>query len=871
MDRRIVARLAVVPLIGGAALVGPVTPAVAAASAPVARAAANPANELYVSSKDCASGADGSEAAPYCTISAAAAVVQPGQTVLVQPGDYPESVTVTRSGIEGAPITFRAVNSASGQVRVGNIGGAVVGTVFALNAVRDVVIDGFGLIDTPGLAPVVVQASTRITINDVSSHASRAPAVVHLAGSSRDVSISRSWLVQSGGPAIRIDPGVSETTVVNNQLYFGGLLATDAPGLVVTNNTVLVNCVRGIDVVGSSSGLSIQNNIVRTIPFPGTCKTPQDAIAIAVAAPPATGTITDYNLIDPVSGGPVYQWAGTSFADLSSFRAATGQGGHDIAADPLIGASTGYTPRSYLPADPASPAVDSANALAPGVARTDMFGNPHSDNPAVANTGTGNGFHDRGAVEAQGAPGNGQYDLRHRSGDDSFAVTATGKPQFAWPVDGEGGTISYRFDGRRYPIVTSASSVASSFRQAGSGCVSVAISYTGYRSAATKSDFVCTTVGTRYTPSAPTRLLDTRAAIGTATTTPVPANGEVTVPIPAVNGVPTADIIAVALNLTVTAPTKPGFISVRAPGGESDSSSVNFVANETVPNLVMTQVHGGTVRLVNRSGGTVHLIADLQGVYGRRGSGFKALDPTRVLDTRTGTGLPLAANGDRRLDLSGKLPADATAAILNVTVTAPTAAGVLSVYPDGSPAPVASNLNFVARQTIPNLVVVPVVAGKVMVRNASSGTTHVVADLAGYFGSAGSGADQTYVPAEGRVADSRDDSGWLRVLHPGPFPAFAVGGAPISRNTSCGTACPPVTAGVLNLTVTQPAAAGVLTAYPRGAARPTASNVNFVAGETASNLVVSKSGDGYVDVFNNSSGTAHLIADQAGYFIASAY
>lgn len=863
-----VARLAVVPLLGGVGLLGPVAPAVAAAPAPVARAAVGPVTELYVSSKDCAPGARGSEDAPYCTISAAAAVAQPGQTVLVQPGDYPEAVTVTRSGVEGAPITFRAVNGESSRITVGNIGGTVVGTVFALRGVHDVVVEGFVVQGTDSAAPVVVDSSTRVTVNDIVARATRAPAAVHVTGTSTGVTISRSFLTQSGAPAIRIDPGARGTVVVNNQLQLGGLLATDTVGTVITNNTVLTNCARAIDVVGGATGLSIQNNIVRTHPLHLACSTPQDAIAIAVAVPPATGTVADYNLIDPISGGPLYKWGGTVFSDLSAFRAATGQGGRDLASDPLIGGTTSGGLRPYFPSNPASPAVDSANALAAGVTRTDMLGNPHSDNPAVPNTGTGTGFHDRGAVEAQGSAGNGQYDLRHRLGDDSFAVTVTGIPQFGWPVDGEGGTIAYQFDGARYARVTSARTFVHSFRQAGEGCAYIAISYDGLRGTTPKRDTRCTTVGTRYTPTTPTRLLDTRARIGTSTTTPVPANGEVTVPIPAVNGVPSADIIAVVLNLTVTAPTRAGFISVRAPGGELGSSSVNFVANETVPNVVMTKVHGGVVRLVNRSGGTVHLLADLQGVYGRRGSGFKALDPTRVLDTRTGAAL--AAKGERRLDLSGRLPADATAVILNVTVTQPTAAGVLTVYPSGSATPLASNLNFVARQTIPNLVVVPVVAGKIMIRNASSGTTHVIADLAGYFGSTASGADQTYVPWEGRIADSRDNSGWLRVVSPGPFQARAEGGAPLCVNW-CGSRNVPVTAGVLNLTVTAPKAAGVLTAYPRGTARPTASNVNFVAGETASNLAVAKAAGGYVNVVNNSSGTAHLVADQSGYFIASAF
>ncbi|MFI7603564.1 hypothetical protein ACIBTV_00385 [Micromonospora sp. NPDC049366] len=57
--------------------------------------------------------------------------------------------------------------------------------------------------------------------------------------------------------------------------------------------------------------------------------------------------------------------------------------------------------------------------------------------------------------------------------------------------------------------------------------------------------------------------------------------------------------------------------------------------------------------------------------------------------------------------------------------------------------------------------------------------------------------------------------------------------------------------------------------HPGGGQRPTASNVNFVAGETASNAAVVAVGDG-VDLFHNSSGTSHVIVDRSGYFIAAA-
>jgi hypothetical protein len=66
-------------------------------------------------------------------------------------------------------------------------------------------------------------------------------------------------------------------------------------------------------------------------------------------------------------------------------------------------------------------------------------------------------------------------------------------------------------------------------------------------------------------------------------------------------------------------------------------------------------------------------------------------------------------------------------------VTSPTHAGFLTVYPDGVTRPTASDLNFNAKETIPNQVIVPVGAdGRIDFFN-SAGSTQVIADLAGYF------------------------------------------------------------------------------------------------------------------------------------------
>ena len=120
---------------------------------------------------------------------------------------------------------------------------------------------------------------------------------------------------------------------------------------------------------------------------------------------------------------------------------------------------------------------------------------------------------------------------------------------------------------------------------------------------------------------------------------------------------------------------------------------------------------------------------------------FTSLAPARILDTRTGIGGIAAKVGpgatvDATVTGTGGVPAGGVGAVvLNVTVTEPSSAGFLTVFPSGQPRPTASNLNFVPGQDVPNLVVAKVGAGgKVSVFN-SVGTTHVIFDVVGWFAS----------------------------------------------------------------------------------------------------------------------------------------
>ena len=74
-----------------------------------------------------------------------------------------------------------------------------------------------------------------------------------------------------------------------------------------------------------------------------------------------------------------------------------------------------------------------------------------------------------------------------------------------------------------------------------------------------------------------------------------------------------------------------------------------------------------------------------------------------------------------------------SAVVLNVTVTQTTAPSFLTVFPTGEALPLAANLNYVAGQTVPNLVTAKLGAnGRISLYNAA-GSTHVVADVAGWY------------------------------------------------------------------------------------------------------------------------------------------
>lgn len=395
-----------------------------------------------------------------------------------------------------------------------------------------------------------------------------------------------------------------------------------------------------------------------------------------------------------------------------------------------------------------------------------------------------------------------------------------------------------------------------------------------------------------YVSLSPSRVLDTRPApdgpIGRCPTACTSLGGgqAVDVQVTGANGVPDTGVTAVVLNVTATNPTASSYLTVYPAGTpRPTASNLNVVAGQTVANLVQVAVgSGGDVSIFNLAG-SVDVVADVEGYVAPAASTaglFNALTPARLCDTRPASaaspvnqcsGQALGPGSTRTVHVLGNqgVPTmGVSGAVVNLTVTDPSASSYLTVSAPPNPRPLASNLNFLPGQTVANRVVVPVSpAGDITVFNLS-GWVDVVVDLAGWYTdptSATGALDNPLAPA--RVCDSRAASAASPAnqcsssrLAPGGTLTITVaglGGIPVM-----GAGSP--RAVVLNVTVTGTTAAGFLTAYPAGLSRPLASDLNWAAGASAANLVIVAVGpEGTVSLYNSAGGT-DVVVDVAGWY-----
>jgi hypothetical protein len=158
--KRVMSLAAVAALAAGVVVTGVVT-----SSTPERASAAVTGTDIYVdnaSSAHCSdtSSASGSETTPFCTISAAAAVAQAGQTVTAEPGTY-APLTISVSGELGKPITFQGATTGVATIQQSTPRTDAI----VVSGAHNVVISGFRV--NPYGAPgyEVTGSSSNVTIN----------------------------------------------------------------------------------------------------------------------------------------------------------------------------------------------------------------------------------------------------------------------------------------------------------------------------------------------------------------------------------------------------------------------------------------------------------------------------------------------------------------------------------------------------------------------------------------------------------------------------------------------------------------------------------------------------------------------------------
>jgi hypothetical protein len=205
------------------------------------------------------------------------------------------------------------------------------------------------------------------------------------------------------------------------------------------------------------------------------------------------------------------------------------------------------------------------------------------------------------------------------------------------------------------------------------------------------------------------------------------------------------------------------------------------------------------------------------------------------------------------------------AVVLTVTVINPSAQGFLSIRPYdpntfGDPFTI-SNINYVPGQVIPNTVTITVPANGLVEVYSSAGSPFVIFDVAGWFADASGthiekGAYHALTPS--RIMNTRTGLGGSTTLGPNTTVHLQVTGGTVDATHGAAV--------VLNVTAAETTAPSYFTVWPKGEARPIASNVNFPPGGAASNLVVVGVGiDGSISIYLES-GNANVIVDLLGWF-----
>jgi hypothetical protein len=352
-------------------------------------AAAAPPDKLYVDATgvSCSDTAGGAATLPFCTAQAAADVVQPGQTIEIT--GHAGEMQLEHSGLPGAPIIVEGTGDDDGPGGPGtrDVPLMVMGS-------HDVVLRNLHIPAHDGWWDAIISNTSQVTFDHNTFGAGSDGGGGLFVVQNNHLTVTRNWIESFGREHVREAEGKGD--VIAGNMFGGsggsGVHLDETTDVALTGNTFVGQCGVAVNITGATSGAHVENNLIsqESQSFSAHC-TPELPGALNVEAAASSGVTVDYNLVYPGSDVRPYAWAGSIFADATVFAAATGQGRHELNVDPKLDWDN-----SLLEG---SPAIDSANADAPGELGTDFNDAPRVDDPTVPNTG--NGIHDRGAQEFQ--------------------------------------------------------------------------------------------------------------------------------------------------------------------------------------------------------------------------------------------------------------------------------------------------------------------------------------------------------------------------------------------------------------------------------------------------------------------------------------
>ncbi|MEU9277775.1 PKD domain-containing protein [Streptomyces sp. NPDC048342] len=795
------------------------------------RAAADPGPDrtLYVEaySPVCNDSGTGTESRPFCTVQAAADVVEPGDTVRIL-GDYslsphPEAVALTRSGTSDKPITFSGAPLPSSRLKT-VLATPASAPALTLKGVHDVRVEALTFTDEHHSDVVAVTGSDHVTLDQLTVD-NAAPTVpvtgtaIGVDGTSSDVTVSRNTINPSTAYGVRVAPGAAGVTVTTNMILSqqqAGIAVSGAADTDVTSNTVFAPCAAGVSLDGGSSGV-VENNVAITNGSMQTSACAAPTAPLYAVSADSTGQVTaDYNVAahSASTSAPArteYSWAGTSYATSGAFRDATGQGTHDI--DGINGYPT--TPSEH------SPLIDSADATAPGELATDAQGRPRVDDLLVDNTGDGTGHPDRGALERQDT-------LTIAAGDVPTPPKGLAPLGISMKTDATsswGAPLTYSIDfGDGSDPATGTPGTPAAHTYTTPGLYTTRLTFTEPDGTSAEKSYAGVAAGTATPP-------------GTAlSVAPDTASGQVDPGL---------------ARFTVPAPADSWEVGYRTLT-YGDGTQDNLAAGAQQPTHQYPAPGTYTATLTQ---------TDLLGRTTTATAVFHAADAFVAMTPQYDTEKTIAAHGVLRLS-AATLRADSNgvdAVQLQLVTSNAKAIGALTLYPHGTTRPGTADTAFEPGRTVTAETTVQVTpTGSVDLYNGSSGAVTVNVATVGLQSHA-QYADTYHPAAPARLLDTRTGTGGVH--------SPVAGGHSVTLSVG-GTHGVPVAADavVLDVTATTTKAAGDLTVATHSTNDSIVSGPHWVTGQTATTQVVIPVYDGKVVLRNESKASANLVADLVGWY-----